>query len=185
MLPVLGFFARLEFAAVFRARAKHTLVVVRLRDEHLMRGAFAACLAFAILVVVVAVHFGSRDSQQAVPALPLADAAVADAPIDAAPVIPDAAPQPKKRTPKPAPKRPAPKPAPVIQKPVIPEVVITPLGKPRCTLLPNPSGCPVTEPNVNRPCDAEGVHCVYSASCCPIVYVCNHGAFEAWFSRCP
>ncbi len=174
-----------------------------------MRQAFAACAAFLVLVVVAAVRFGFRDSPPEAPAQPIVDAAVADAPIDAG--APDATPAPKKRAPKPTRKptpkptakppakppapRPTTKPKPVIPPPVIPTPVIptpvipTPVipapVRPRCTQPPNPAGCPATEPNVNRPCDADGVHCVYGTSCCPPVYVCNDGAFEAWFTSCP
>jgi hypothetical protein len=133
-----------------------------------MRQAFAACVAFAVLVVVVVIRFGFKDSPPESPARPTIDAASADAPIDDASVIPDAAP---------APKKPAPKPTPM---PVIP----TP-GRPGCAQPANPTGCPAAEPNVNRPCDAEGVHCVYGTSCCPPVYVCNGGVFEAWLTHCP
>ena len=163
-----------------------------------MRRAFVACIAFAVLVVIVVVRFGFRDSPPEAPTRPIVDAAVGDAPIDAAAVVPDAAPTPKKRAPKPTPKptptRPAPKPTPqptpaiptpVIPTPPTPVPVIPTPGKPQCTPPPNPTGCPAKEPNVNRPCDAEGVHCVYGTSCCPFVYVCNNGAFEAWFTTCP
>ena len=159
-----------------------------------MRRAFAACMAFAVLVVIVVVRCGFRDSPPEAPPQPIVDAAIADGPNDAAAVVLDAAPAPKKHAPKPRPKptptRPAPKPTPVIPTPVIPTPVLptpmtpTPAG-PRCTHPPNPAGCPAKEPNVNRPCDADGVHCVYGTSCCPFVYVCNNGAFEAWFSSCP
>jgi len=148
-----------------------------------MRRAFAACIAFAILVVVVAIRFGFRDPPHEPPPPPIVDAAIVDARIDAATVMLDAAPAPHRPAPKPTPKRPAPKP--VIPKPVIPKPVIPPPVRPRCTQPPNPAGCPATEPNVNRPCDVDGVHCVYGASCCPPVYVCNNGAFEAWFTSCP
>jgi hypothetical protein len=62
----------------------------------------------------------------------------------------------------------------------------TPTSEPACPLKPLPKGCPATEPNVNRPCDAKGVECVYAAGCCPSpVYVCNKkGRFEARFQRC-
>lgn len=149
-----------------------------------MRQAFAACVAFAVLIVVVVVRCGFKESPPEAPARPIIDAAIADAPFDAGAVVLDAAPIPNKHVLKPTPKRPAPKPipkpSPVIPTPVSP----TPLG-PRCTQPPNPAGCPKTEPNVNRPCDADGVHCVYGTSCCPPVYVCNNGVFEAWFTRCP
>ncbi len=163
-----------------------------------MRRAFAACVAFAVLMVIVVVRCGFRDPPPEAHAPPMIDAAVADGPNDAAAVAPDAAPMPKKRvpkpTPKPIPKRPVPKPTttptpvppthvtptPVTPTPVVP----TPAGQ-RCVPPPNPAGCPAKEPNVNRPCDADGVHCVYGTSCCPFVYVCSNGAFEAWFSSCP
>ncbi|MBA3453363.1 MAG: hypothetical protein H0T42_09760 [Deltaproteobacteria bacterium] len=153
-----------------------------------MRRAFAACIAFAVLMGVVVIRFGFRNSPSTAPEQPIVDAAIADAPIDA--VVPDAAPTSKKSAPKPKPRRPATKPTPVIPTPVIPTPVIpTPViptpFKPRCTPPPNPAGCPAKEPNVNRPCDAEGVHCVYGTSCCPFVYVCNGGVFEARFTSCP
>jgi hypothetical protein len=154
-----------------------------------MRRAFAACIAFAVLTVIVAVRCGFRDPPT--PAQPIPDAAIEDASLDAALVVLDAAPAPKSHAPKPVakptPKRPAPKPksTPVVPTPVVPTPVIPPPVRPGCTQPPNPRGCPAKEPNVNRPCDAEGVHCVYGASCCPITYVCNNGAFEAWFTRCP
>lgn len=159
--------------------------------EPAMRRAFAACVAFAVLVVIVIVRFGFRDPPPETPAQPIVDAAVADAPTDAAAVVPGAAPIPKKRVPKPTakPTRPAPKPTPkstpVIPTPVTPTPVTPSPVRPQCTPPPNPTGCPAKEPNVNRPCDAEGVHCVYGTSCCPFVYVCSNGAFEAWFSSCP
>jgi hypothetical protein len=161
-----------------------------------VRRAFAACIAFAVLVVIVVVRFGFRDPPP--PAQPIADAALSDAPNDAAAVVLDAAPTPKKHAPKPTakptPPRPAPTPTPKstpviptpeIPTPVVPTPVVPTPGRPQCTQPPNPTGCPAREPNVNRPCDAEGVHCVYGTSCCPFVYVCNNGAFEAWFSSCP
>ena len=161
-----------------------------------MRRAFAACVAFAVLVVIVVVRFGFKDSSPE--PQPIVDAAIADAPIDAAAVVLDAAPIPKKHAPKPTPTRATPKhtpkptpkptaviPAPAIPTPVIPTPLISPTpGKPRCTQPPNPASCPASEPNVNRPCDAEGVHCVYGTSCCPWVYVCNGGVFEARFTHC-
>ena len=160
-----------------------------------MRRAFAACVAFAVLVVIVVVRFGFKESSPAAPAQPIIDAAIADAPIGDAAVVLDAAPSPRKPTPKPTPtpkpaRPPAPKPPPVLPPPVLPPPVLPPPapttpGGPGCTQPPNPSGCPAKEPNVNRPCDAEGVHCVYGTSCCPPVYVCNEGVFEAWFSHCP
>ncbi|MEO7092084.1 MAG: hypothetical protein ABI175_02460 [Polyangiales bacterium] len=163
-----------------------------------MRQAFAACMAFLVLVVVVVVRCGFRDSPPDAPVQPLADAATADPPRDAAVVVPDAAPPPKKRPPKPKPRptrpaaKPTPKPTPVIPKPtpvtptpVTPTPVTPTPTRPQCTPDPTPRGCPAKEPNVNRPCDAEGVHCVYGTSCCPFVYVCTNGAFEAWFSSCP
>lgn len=149
-----------------------------------MRRAFAACIAFAVLTVIVAVRFGFRDPPPEPPAQPIVDAAIADAPIDAAAVMVDAAPTPKKHAPKPVakptPRRPAPESPPAIPTPVPP----TPVRR-QCTPPPNPTGCPAKEPNVNRPCDADGVRCVYGTSCCPFEYVCNNGAFEAWFTRCP
>lgn len=163
-----------------------------------MRRAFAACMLFLVLVVAAAVHFGMRSSPpDAPPPSPPNDAqpGVADAPTDAHALVPDAAPPPKKRPAKPTrpvpkPTRPVPKPtpvtpAPVIPTPVIPSPVKPPPVGPGCTHAPNPAGCPAKEPNVNRPCDAEGVHCVYGAGCCPPLYVCHDGAFEAWFTRCP
>jgi hypothetical protein len=71
--------------------------------------------------------------------------------------------------------------------PVVPPLPVTPPppARPGCTHPPNPAGCPVQEPNVNRPCDADGVRCVYGTSCCPPMYVCTNGAFEAWFTSCP
>lgn len=161
-----------------------------------MRQAFAACVAFVVLVVIVVVRFGFKESSPE--PQPIVDAAIADAPIAAAPVVLDAAPTPKKHAPKPTPKKhppkptptpaapkPTPKPTPVIPTPAIPtpETPTTP-GRPRCTQPPNPVGCPATEPNVNRPCNAEGVHCVYGTSCCPWIYVCNGGVFEARFTHC-
>jgi hypothetical protein len=163
-------------------------------DEHAMRQAFAACVVFAILVVVVVVRYGFRNSAPEMPAQRIVDAAIVDSPVDAAVVVLDAAPPAKKQPPKPTPKRsapkPTPKPRPLTRTPVTPTPVtptpVTPTPTRRgCTQPPNPAGCPATEPNVNRPCDAEGVHCVYGTSCCPPVYVCNNGAFEAWFTRCP
>ena len=163
-----------------------------------MRQAFAACIAFAILVVIVVVRFGFKDSSPEPPAQSIRDAATADVPIDDAAVVLDAAPSPRKHAPKPTPKptptratpKPTPTPAPVIPPPatpppVTPPPVTPPPPRPGCTQPPNPAGCPAAEPNVNRPCDAEGVHCVYGTSCCPPVYVCNGGVFEAWFTHCP
>jgi hypothetical protein len=165
-----------------------------------MRQAFAACMAGLVLMVVVAVRFGFKSSSPETPARPIADAAIADPPADAAAVAPDAAPPPKKHAPprpvkpKPTPTRSDPKPTPratpvpptpVVPTPVVPTPVVPPPARPQCVQPPNPAGCPATEPNVNRPCDAEGVHCVYGTSCCPFVYVCTSGAFEAWFSSCP
>ena len=161
-----------------------------------MRRAFAACVAFAVLVVIVVVRFGFRDPPPETPAQPIVDAAIADASVGAA-VVPDAAPTPKKHAPTPTPKRkpiptrpepkPTPTPTPVVPTPtpVAPMPVIPTPVKPQCTHPPNPTGCPAKEPNVNRPCDADGVHCVYGTSCCPFVYVCSNGAFEAWFTSCP
>jgi hypothetical protein len=159
-----------------------------------MRQAFAACVAFVVLVVIVVARFGCKDSSPEVPAHPIVDAAIADAPPADAALVLDAAPTPKKPAPKPTPKKPSPKkptpkptpaiPTPVIPTPVIPTPVIPTPVRPRCTQPPNPAGCPAAEPNVNRPCDAEGAHCVYGTSCCPPVYVCNGGVFEARFSHC-
>ncbi|MBA3504028.1 MAG: hypothetical protein M4D80_26390 [Myxococcota bacterium] len=156
-------------------------------------------MAFLVLAAVVAVRFGCKDSPPEAPAQPIVDAAVADAPIDAAAVVPDAAPTPKKRAPKrtptrkPIPPRPEPKPTPFAPTPFVPTPVVptpvvpTPVTPPvkRCTQPPNPAGCPAKEPNINRPCDVDGVQCVYGTSCCPPLYVCNNGAFEAWFTSCP
>lgn len=157
-----------------------------------MRRAFGACIAFLVLMVVVAVRCGSKHSVPDAPTQTIVDAAIADAPTDGAAVVLDAAPIPKKHAPKPRPKptakRPVPKlspPTPVTSTPVIPTPVTPTPGRRQCTQPPNPAGCPATEPNVNRPCDAEGVQCVYGTSCCPFVYVCNNGAFEAWFTSCP
>ncbi len=156
-----------------------------------MRQAFAACMAFLVLMVVVAVRCGFSDPPSEPPPPPIADAAIADAAIADAAVAPDAAPAPRKPAPKPKPKpaRPPPKPTPkptvVVPTPVVPTPVVPADGTPRCTHPPNPAGCPAKEPNVNRPCDAEGVHCVYGTSCCPFTYVCKGGAFEAWFQSCP
>ncbi|HLL25769.1 MAG TPA: hypothetical protein VK427_26710 [Kofleriaceae bacterium] len=164
-----------------------------------MRRAFAACFAFLALMVIVAVRFGCRDSSPEVPAQPvIVDAGTSDAPVDAAVMPPDAAPPPKRRTPAPVPKptrkpprseptppKPTPpKPPPVRPPPKVPPPVVPSPGRPRC-LPANPAGCPATEPNVNRPCDAEGARCVYGPSCCPPIYVCNNGVFEAWFTTCP
>ena len=161
-----------------------------------MRQAFAACVALAVLMVIVIARCGFNDSSPEPP--PIADAGSVGPSIDATVAVLDAAlpaskTEPKRiRTrpapkPKPAPAKPKPAPpAPVIPTPAIPPPVIpTPADKPRCTHPPNPAGCPTREPNVNRPCDAEGVHCVYGASCCPFVYVCTGGAFEAQFTQCP
>ncbi len=169
-----------------------------------MRRTFAACMAFMVLMTIVAVRFGYRHSLPDAPVQPIVDAAIADAPIDAAVVV-DAAPASKKHPPKPKPKptqtpvwtapkptpkpnpKPTPKPViptPVVPTPVIPPPVIPPPVRPRCTQPANPAGCPATEPNINHPCDIEGVHCVYGTSCCPPIYVCTDGAFEAWFSHC-
>ncbi len=160
-----------------------------------MRRAFAACVAFAVLMAIVIVRCGFPDPPPDSPPQLIVDAAIADAPLDAATVVPDAAPAPKKKpTPKPKPARPAPKPTPkpapmfprpVVPTPVTPPPVIPTPGRPQCTHPPNPAGCPAKEPNVNRPCDVDGVHCIYGTSCCPFVYVCANGAFEAWFSSCP
>ncbi len=158
-----------------------------------MRRAFAACVAFAVLVAIVVVRFGFKDPPPDAPAHPIVDAAIADAPVDALAVVLDAGPTPKKHAPrpraKPTPTRPAPthtQPStPVMPTPVIPTPVVPTPGRPQCTHPPNPTGCPAKEPNVNRPCDADGVHCVYGTSCCPFEYVCNNGAFEARFTSCP
>ena len=175
-----------------------------------MRQAFAACLALAVLMVIVVVRCGFRDDSPAPDASvpPLADAAIADAPSEAASAVRDAAPPPTQRVPKPgakpprpAPKRPQPAPKPT---PTPPPAITTPLTPPpeppaprppapqptapgsrQCIHPPNPAGCPAKEPNVNRPCDAEGVHCVYGTSCCPFEYVCKGGAFEVWITSCP
>jgi hypothetical protein len=45
-----------------------------------MRQAFAACVAFVVLVVIVVARFGCKDSSPEVPAHPIVDAAIADAP---------------------------------------------------------------------------------------------------------
>ncbi len=166
-----------------------------------MRKAFAACMAFFVLMVVVAIRFGFRESPPDEPTQSIVDAAIADAPLDGPIVVPDAAPPPKKQAPKPKPKatqpkpKPTPKPTPIAPTPVPPTPVIpTPLfpspiapspGQPGCRHPANPAGCPAKEPNVNRPCDAEGVQCIYGTSCCPFIYVCKNGAFEAWFQTCP
>ena len=167
-----------------------------------MRRAFAACVALAVLMVIVVVRCGFRDSSSPPDAAAprIVDAAIADAPIDAAAAIPDAAPPPKKKVPKPAtkPTRPATKPVtptPVTPTPVTPTPVtptpVTPPPEPattgprQCVHPANPAGCPAKEPNVNRPCDAEGVHCLYGTSCCPFEYVCKDGAFEVWITSCP
>lgn len=155
-----------------------------------MRRAFAAGVAFVILMVLVVVRCGFRHAPPERPAQPIADAPSADAAVDSAPVEVDAAPPPKPHAPKrPArPTRPPSKPpvtSPPKVVPVIPTPVIPPPVRPRCTHPANPGGCPALEPNINHPCDAEGVHCVYGPSCCPPVYVCNEGVFEAWFTHCP
>ncbi|MEP6860656.1 MAG: hypothetical protein ABJE66_08560 [Deltaproteobacteria bacterium] len=147
-----------------------------------MRQAFVACVAFLILVVVVALRCGSRASPPELKRPAIVDAAITDAPIDATAVPVDAAPVAKKHATKP---RPVPKPKPVIPIPTSgrPPPVIPP-PQVGCTQPANPAGCPAKEPNINHPCDAEGVHCVYGASCCPPVYVCNDHVFEAWFTHC-
>src|SRR3954465_2316889 len=104
-------------------RAAPRSAAVREGDARTMRRAFAACMAFLVLVVVVSIRFGCRDSTPAAPAPPIADAATADPPRDAATHCPDAAPAPKKHAPTPRPKqkptatrpepRPTPKPTPV------------------------------------------------------------------------
>lgn len=156
-------------------------------------------MAFLVLVVIASVRFGCKDAppvSPASPAQPPLDAAIADALTDATPAARDAAlvppqraqkPRPRtKRTPTPARPAPAQMPVtPVTPTPVTPTPVTPTPDRPQCTQPPNPAGCPATQPNVNRPCDAEGVHCVYGTSCCPPVYVCNNGAFEAWFKSCP
>lgn len=149
-------------------------------------------MAFAVLVVIVVIRFGFKPSTPDAPAPSIVDAAIANAPIDAADVVPDAMPLPK--TPKPIAKRPTTKiiPKPIVPTPVVPHAIPSrpvpvtpaPVG-PQCVQPPNPAGCPATEPNINRPCDAEGARCVYGTSCCPPLYVCTDGAFEAWFSHCP
>lgn len=153
-----------------------------------MRRAFAACIGFAVLIVIAVVRFGFKDSPRDAPAQRSVDAAIATTPIDAGIVVLDAAPTPKRHVAKPTPRptatRPTPKPAPGSSSWGIPTLVI-PAPVRGCTQPPNPAGCPATEPNINRPCDADGVHCVYGRSCCPFVYVCNNGAFEAWFTHCP
>ena len=47
-------------------------------------------------------------------------------------------------------------------------------------------GCPVAEPNVNRPCDVKLVECVYDDNCChQITYVCaKNKHFEAHVQSC-
>lgn len=168
-----------------------------------MRKAFAAFVALVVLVGIVVARFGFKDSSPEVPAHPIVDAAITDAPLADAALALDAAqtpkkpaskPTPKKPASRPSPKKPTPKPTLVPPTPVLPSPPIptpeppTPVpptqGRPRCTQPPNPAGCPATEPNVNRPCDAEGAHCVYGTSCCPPVYVCNGGVFEARFTHC-
>lgn len=158
-----------------------------------MRQAFAACVAFAVLLVIVVARFGFKDSSPEAPPHTIIDAAIADAPLADGALL-DAAPTPRKPSPKQTPKKSSPKkptpkptlvsPTPAIPTPVSPTPVTPPAVRPRCTQPPNPAGCPTTEPNVNRPCDAEGVRCVYGTNCCPPVYVCKGGAFEAWFTRC-
>jgi len=66
---------------------------------------------------------------------------------------------------------------------IVPPATPVPVRR-QCSPQPNSAGCPINEPNINHPCDTEGVHCVYGTSCCPPVYVCSNGAFEAWFSHC-
>ena len=154
-----------------------------------MRQAFAACLAFAALVVVVVISFGFKHSQPEAIVPSNVDAAILDAPRDAADIVHDAAPLPKKPTPQRTATKIAPKstppavPASVIPTPATP-VPLAPVGR-QCVQPPNPAGCPATEPNINRPCDAEGARCVYGTSCCPPMYVCTDGAFEAWLTHCP
>ncbi len=179
-------------------------------DDHrecMMRRAFAACVAFAVLVVIVVIRFGFKASSPEAPVQPRADAAIGDALIGDAGVVLDAAPaaptlnkHATKLTPKPkpvpvtrtrtptptTPPRPTPTPTPTPTTPPPPRPTPTPTPSTQgCNQPPNPEGCPAKEPNVNRPCDAEGVHCVYGTSCCPPVYVCNEGVFEAWFTHCP
>jgi len=158
-----------------------------------MRRAFAGCLAFTALVVFVVIRFGFKHPSRDAPAPSIADAGIADAPRDAADVVPDAAPLPKKPTPKRTATKIVPKAKPVAAKPAVPAPVIptpappvppAPVGR-QCIQRRNPAGCPATEPNINRPCDAEGVQCVYGTSCCPPMYVCTDGAFEAWLTHCP
>lgn len=63
----------------------------------------------------------------------------------------------------------------------------TPLSHPVAPACAPPvlaKGCPATEPNVNQPCAPKGLQCSYGPSCCPPVYVCNKGVFEAHFTRC-
>ena len=151
-------------------------------------------MAFAVLVVIVVVRCGFHDSAPIVdaPSPPIVDARIVDAPLADAPI--DAAPPPKKRVPKPVtkPTRPAPTPtARPVTPPPEPPTPVTPPPEPatpgarQCVHPANPAGCPAKEPNVNRPCDAEGVHCLYGVSCCPFEYVCTNGAFEVWISSCP
>ncbi len=164
-----------------------------------MRLAFAGCVAFAALAAFVALRFGSSPSPAALAPVLIVDAAI-DAP--AVVMVPDAAivvvAPPGKKPVRKKPARPGSKPVPTpvvpvptpvvpVPVPVVPSVPVvpTPATPGRCVPPPNPAGCPATEPNINRPCDADGVRCVYGPSCCPPVYVCNEGAFEAWFTSCP
>ena len=155
-----------------------------------MRQAFAACVAFLALVVFAVVRFGFEHPPPAAPVPSIADAATADAPSDAAIVVHDAAPRSKKPPPKRTATKIVPKSTPGAANPAFPAPVIptpttpAPVG-PQCVPPPNPAGCPATEPNINRPCDTEGARCVYGTSCCPPLYVCTDGAFEAWLSHCP
>lgn len=114
------------------------------------------------------------------PIVMVVDAPNFDAPLDAPPGRKK---PPRRGTPD---ARPAPVRTPVDAPPAVPPPLPTPtpVAPGRCVHT-NPAGCPAAEPNVNRPCDAEGVRCIYGTSCCPIVYVCNGGAFEAWFQTCP
>ena len=150
-------------------------------------------MAFVALVVIVVIRFGFKDPPPVAPVPVIVDAAIADAPSDAAALVQDAPPPPpKKPPPRRTPTKVAPKPKPVVTKPAVPAPVIppptpqvtpAPVGR-QCVQPPNPAGCPATEPNINRPCDVEGVQCVYGTSCCPFLYVCAGGAFEAWLSHC-
>jgi len=150
-----------------------------------------------VFVAFVAVLVGvarPRATPPDVP-VPVRDAAVdgpasvviADAPrVDAPPATTPVRKKPRRRGAPESPPDPVPVvPAPIDAQPAAPPLPTpTPVAPGRCVHT-NPAGCPSAEPNVNRPCDAEGVRCIYGTSCCPIVYVCNGGAFEAWFQTCP